>query len=888
MALNVPHLRPVLGAHIPDGLEAQAHKDLAAGRWRQARDAFKELCKRDPTSFQPLVIEANIGLARAMLGKRLISDARQLLAYLRTVAPPGTIAQLEAEVADFKDNPPNPVADPVALLADGSLPPDVQRHWADQLVADFGRAEIDASTPARAQVAADLRAIHQGIESACLGDHERALELVRPLRRDSAFAHWRLFVRAIVAFQRNDTEKAAQYFDELPADSAPARASAAWRLVLGKRPGPGETVEPETVVEAAAVLSGHSGWGRVLVRAEALWRAGKHGASYRAMSDGKGSFPSEGVDLSAALSEFYFNAVFALHDHSRMAYEDFLYELQERRRAKNPTELALARRTLCLLMMGDSGGDFDPKSLRSLWEVFLRDHERVHGANPRLASVAWSRLGEVFARPLPQSQFARGTPKLTDAPGAIHALEKSIALDRVNAPAHLLLASVYAAAGRAPERNRLLDVMAKRFPRDKDVLLIAAAGCDDRKAVVKAVAYYESALALDRLDPATPNHLVAAYLRLARHHFEKRRLLEGRAVFDRIGELVIDSPENLVRGRWCVATRRSVLEHMHGNPELGAQLLDQARAISPGAAAFAFFARMAWSFYDAGKTPPASLQKELRRVAKESASAREATTLVQLWLYWTSAADARFDAETSWLRRLLKRTAKSSFTRDDAALLLAQLRTLPNFEREAMAFASAMLKRDRADPLFRLYKELLQPFPTLDRPQCNAILDEARRRADAPAEQLAHEVIAGLAMQPLGADPWEVGFQHLEDDDDGPDSLNGVHVLGVPPDDDEDIASFVALVASLPPSELARLRKKRPKGMSAPLFDALVSIAKAGMPHLEMPRARPSRPKPQRNGAPRSGASDAGKVPAAPPTEVPAVPPRKPPVPPDPQQVDLF
>ena len=83
-------------------------------------------------------------------------------------------------------------------------------------------------------------------------------------------------------------------------------------LALGKRVDVTAGTESEAVLEAAGALSGEPGWGRVLVRAEVQWRAGKHASSYRAVRDAKASFPSDGVDLSSSLSEFFFNAIFAV------------------------------------------------------------------------------------------------------------------------------------------------------------------------------------------------------------------------------------------------------------------------------------------------------------------------------------------------------------------------------------------------------------------------------------------------------------------------------------------------------------------------------------------------------------------------------------------------
>jgi hypothetical protein len=67
--------------------------------WRKARDEAKELCKIDRGRYLPLLIGANVGLAREMLGKKLVSEARQVIAYLKTLAPRTVWEELEAEAA---------------------------------------------------------------------------------------------------------------------------------------------------------------------------------------------------------------------------------------------------------------------------------------------------------------------------------------------------------------------------------------------------------------------------------------------------------------------------------------------------------------------------------------------------------------------------------------------------------------------------------------------------------------------------------------------------------------------------------------------------------------------------------------------------------------------
>ncbi len=801
---------PSRDSRSPDPFELQAHAHLAAERWRKARDAFKELCKRDRVKFQPSLVEANVGLARSMLHKRLVADAQQVLEYLKTIASPETIAALESEIATASVGASKPASDPVALLADGLLPPNDRCRMADQLVVAFSRGTMETGTAAKAQVIAELRAIQQAIEATCLDDPDRALDLVRPLKRDSAFAHWRVFVRAVVAYQRGEFEKARQYFEQLPADSGPGRAGAAWLLTIGVRvdttaQGP----RLEAVLDAAGALRDEPGWGRVLARAEALWRADKHAASYRAVRTAKASFPSDGVDLTSALSDFYFNAAIAMHDDHRRPYLDMLSEIEELRREKNPTELRQIRRILCLLATSGPGRDFETEDMRQLWEGFLQGHERAHGPNPRLASAALCWLGEVLARPLPPPTFFLRTPKRDDSADAIAALEKSIMLDPTNIRAHLLLASVYATAKRVRDRNRLLDVMAGRFPNDKGVLLAVGAACNDRKALVKATDYFARALALDRLDPTLPDLLVAAYHRLALQHMQKGRAAEGRRVMDRASEFGLNTSENLVRSRWCLAARRGVLESLYGDAPLSAVALDEARASSPSPAGFAFFVRSAWTHYAIRRPVPASLEAELKRAATEQPNIRDAVMLVQLRLYWTSEGllPRPGTVEESWLRRYLKAAARKPLIRDDAVSLLGLLRRLHGFREEALAFTAPVLKRDPTDPLFRLYRDLLQPYPMLTRAAIEDILAEARRRNDLAAEQLAHEAVGQLGM--IGSAPlmWED-----DDEEDGIDDEDDIFDF----DDDDLIPSRRPAqspeVASALAALIAQLAANMPRG----------------------------------------------------------------------------
>src|SRR5579863_915723 len=79
--------------------ERRVREFLAAGRFRKARDEIKLLCKIDRPKYLPLLIEANQGLAGEMLAKGQVSEARQVIAYLRTIASPADVRAVELEIA---------------------------------------------------------------------------------------------------------------------------------------------------------------------------------------------------------------------------------------------------------------------------------------------------------------------------------------------------------------------------------------------------------------------------------------------------------------------------------------------------------------------------------------------------------------------------------------------------------------------------------------------------------------------------------------------------------------------------------------------------------------------------------------------------------------------
>ncbi|MFM8717484.1 MAG: hypothetical protein ACKOF3_12005, partial [Spartobacteria bacterium] len=71
---------------------------LGKGKWRQARDEAKVLCKKDRNKYLPLLVAANTGLFRDLLSRNLSTDAKTVLENLKTLCPKEVIERLEREM----------------------------------------------------------------------------------------------------------------------------------------------------------------------------------------------------------------------------------------------------------------------------------------------------------------------------------------------------------------------------------------------------------------------------------------------------------------------------------------------------------------------------------------------------------------------------------------------------------------------------------------------------------------------------------------------------------------------------------------------------------------------------------------------------------------------
>jgi tetratricopeptide (TPR) repeat protein len=814
--------------------EQRAREFLAQKQWRKARDELKPLTKIDRPRFLPLLIKANIGLSREMMAKGQVAEAQQVLSYLATIATSDQLRAVDLEMTSQME-PTAGSADKLAgelAAANATRTESEKLRLADKLVLTF--QELGAGVVRDERMAAELRAVHEALLAASMQQWDRLPDILRPIAHRSVFAHWSAFIKGLAAFHTGESERAVRFFENLPSGTVPAKASQVYLLWLHPWPAQkGGRPPSEIVLEGAGRLLGQPGAGRLLLRADQLWKKEDHEQSYRVLRDALTGFPVRDLTWLGTLTDFYFNAAHFLPEADRDAYVEYLEDLVIGSATKNGIEEMLSYRLQAL--ENDDRRD---------WEGYLRLHERLYQADPRFASLVYGHLGRSFAT-MEANPFGFGRPELVDGPAAVACLRKAIELDPNNLEAHLALVHVHTALRQARECNRLLDRMVEQFPEEKRVLVDAAISCVDREAYVKGLDYLERARRLDQLDPRIPDLIVLARHRLAEQSFRQKRPEKAHESVAATEPFLTDKPEDFRRSRWTARLHQALMELSWGDAVQGEKLLEEARAASPFPAAFLLFAHLACRPARSGGGDATPYWAELAKTVRSAPQVGHLELLVRIIDHWQSAAKSNQLAATERLvRQCLPVACGQPFTREEARRMVELRLADPRWRTDLVILVKKVLRSDPMDPLFRVYKFLLQGDSTAPSPQnrkeLNALLQEAGRRGDDATAQRIQHLIKRLEAPPRPSPHLdELEMDDFDEDDLPPefaDPALNYPPLNLPPSLPRELAEIAKLLALMSDSELEGAKRTRPKGMPAAIFDSLVDLARG--------QQRPPRPKP--------------------------------------------
>lgn len=649
-------------------LEAQAAESFNVGNFRQAISAAQRLCDRDRERYEPLLRRARLALVKVLLDKGKVSSARAAFTPLTKMPLVPEIDVLSLRLARESGDFAAAAEAAARLLTAEAQVDDDRRHqlWAaDTLVLSF--ADFPPSRAAdHPGPAAELARVHQALALICAQSYDEARAAVDKVNRRSLFAHWRLFIKGLVAFYRHEDDKAGQAFRRLPADSWLVGAASPFQLLLLPAADSRcrQLAKDEARLRDACLLAGRPELAAVLPRANYLWMTGRHRDSFRFLRRSWAGFPAETPDAYGSLTRFYYNSGFHLEGEPRDRYLHFLHDLSRNEKEKNETVVLQGLR-LTALYCEDCWGEETEAVF--YWQEFRRRYQHFYGENPLLNSLVYARLGELFAQEPPGMEMnpfqlpgfpdgKAGKKKILDPEMAEKYFLLSIKADDGNKKAWLDLLAVYAGVGWKSKQNRLLDDMVKCFPDDKDVLLQAGSGCWERGALYKGWKYFCRALDLDPLDSVTQEKCILLTIDRARGQVRKGRWEKCRSLLAEVENITRPELDDFNRGRSYFLGRWSIFSLLADKKEEARDYYQRAVEQAPNVDKFLYFYRLYASIQGCDRRSFPWAQKVSRKLfpGVSVATAMDCLDVFQYCRLLPAADDARLlEKEEKQLQKVL-------------------------------------------------------------------------------------------------------------------------------------------------------------------------------------------------------------------------------------------
>ena len=801
-------------AHVPDP-KRKAREHLSAGRFRQAVDAYKVLCKTDRDSFLAPLKAAYEGLYRQRLEKGLFEEAAMVVDQLEKLSGDSAFHERVTLHLKREDYPKAADAAAKVLSSPDRFSGKEAATAADALVVAFDPVPAESVLPA--EVRQDLDRIRSALESVAGGSRQDALERIQPIGIRSLFASWKWLIKGLCAFYGRDDKKAVAAFEKILPDTAPAAAAASYLRLLQKDRWREADAKDTRLTADVCVVAGYGAAAEDLARAEYLWTVKRFRDSHAHLRRTIEDFPTCSRGLARSLTELYYNTCFEMPPKPAQKYVEHLVRSAFTGKADNTTAQIWAQRSLALY--SEEYEDFDPLILEH-WEKFIDLYESLNGDSPHVRSLVYGRLGDLFSEEMPDDNpFSffffrrhRKEPNLRNIELARHCYQESVDADPQAFQPQVVQVAFFEKIGDTPRVNRLLDRLIRQFPDEKEVLFKAGTRCSDRKAFVKAMNYLERALSLDPMDKVVREQFILTCIVAALQYVRKNNPEKARALLPRALEWSEAHSDDFNRGRAYLYARWTAMAHLLNDEANAQQLWAQAAAHRQGSELkLHFFYWIVASAY--GVAPPLSKGNEafVKKALKGAFSADTALDCIRTLQYTNLLPDSvkGLQHKAVLVERYLARGATAEITRQQAGVVVSfTLSEVCNRPDIAEAYVRRMLKRNPDDALFRYYRYLVRSqvaewYSEIDDggQELKTILRLAREQKDATVTLAVQKMLREFdAMPPSGGFG---GNPFFDIDDDFEEE-------GMEAEDDDFLPFFTS------PPEKPTPKKKPPKKKSGP------------------------------------------------------------------------
>ncbi|MCK4378051.1 MAG: hypothetical protein KAW01_01835, partial [Deltaproteobacteria bacterium] len=703
-----------------------------------------------------------------LLDKGKVSQARAAFALLIKMPPTPEIDDLALRLARESGDFTSTANVAARLLTVGGQgdDDDLQKlRAADVLVLSFADFPVSLASE-HPDTAAELRQVHRALELICKKSYNEALAAVGHLGRRSLFAHWRLFIKGMVAFYRDEDDKARQAFQRLPENSWLSGAASTFQLLLLPAGDAQcrQLAKNESRLRDACMLAGCQELVDVLPRANYLWMTGRYRDSFRYLRRSLANFPAETPDVYGSLTRFYYNAGYHLEGEQRDRYIHFLFDASQKILEKNKTAVLQGMRLTALYFEIDGG---EEEGVIYIWQEFIRRYQHFYGEHKGLNSLIYAHLGALFAREgevvdmkmnpfhLPGYHDAgRDEPDILDPEKAEKYFLLSIEEDEQNSQAWLSLLDLYDNAGWKSKKNRLLDDIIKRFPDDKDALLKAGAGCCERHAWHKGLKYLRRALDLGLPDSFVQEKFMLATASLALEQVFKGQVERCRSLLDDVLAIARPELDEFNRGRSYYLGRWVVFSMIAGRNDEAWEYYEQALEQAPNPDKLLYFT---WIYALCRGIDVRSLSRLKKPLKKLFAAAAVSTAMdfLEVFKYSRQLIDDEYEPlekEEKQLRVLLAKAMRRAETGQVVQVLEYAFDDAVAGKRLVRACLRRLKALDARSPHYLFYSFVAERLIGMKFPQAQdvaylkRILSQAEATQDRELVGRIKEQIAGMEM----------------------------------------------------------------------------------------------------------------------------------------------
>lgn len=691
---------------FPEIIERQARDDLAKGKFRQAKDGFKELCKLDKGKYLPFLLECYHGMANQMIQNGQLSDAAQIIDNIKALTGDKSEGSLDILIAMKKKDYDAVARIYINLLSQGSGTPNIQElpQIADALVVAF--QEFPQLKSSSLTIYEELCAIQQSLEDVSSERYEEAWLKVKKIAMHSLFSDWKLFVKGLIAFYRKEDQKALEAFGRLSPGTLLQNVIRPYMALLDRKTVDQNTID-ESFVQKMCVVAGYPDLVPILPRADYLWKAGRYYDSYCHIRNNMKSFPAESADIAGILTRFYFNSIHHLPDIDALRYLEGLLRKDMKASPEPNLEKVLIYRANGLFAESKIVDDGEDDYYAQIWEGFLKVYAEVFGKNSRLESLVYFHLGLVFAveklqePPLfPWLPASKNKARLRNAHLAEHYFNKSVSMDKDNKDAYLGLLRIYEKDHNQSKVNKLLDRLVPLFPEDSSILTRAGISCVDRGSYIKGIKYLEQAVRLDPLNSAIKDRLAFSYIKAARTYFDKGQLKQGRDIFEKAVRNGVSNAHDFNRGYAYIYARWAALELKNKNEDNASEKLHLAREKAEQLLPFLYFTQLIFQYYG---VPDISLQKLRSEVEQEwnlPPTPGNALALLMVYKYIEALGFAELKSETKRVVQYALDASNNPCSRNEALGIISFAFSDKRMQKVGDVYIKKMLQEDKDDPQF--------------------------------------------------------------------------------------------------------------------------------------------------------------------------------------------